>query len=72
MSCKHTNFFDNLGKPQSNREYWMITEIFVYLHNGKDYCNCQTHRTTANIRLRYRFAQIIQKITSYIRKRCTK
>ena len=31
-----------------------------------------SHRTTADIRLRYRFAQIIQKITSYIRKRCTK
>jgi hypothetical protein len=26
--------------------------------------------TTADIRLRYRFAQIIQRITSYIRKRC--
>ena len=28
-------------------------------------------RSTADIRLRYRFAQIIQRITSYIRKRCT-
>lgn len=22
----------------TNREYWLFTEVFVYLHNGKDYC----------------------------------
>jgi len=30
------------------------------------------HRTTATIRLRSRFAQIMLRITSYIRKRCVK
>ena len=39
--CKHEQFIKSLGKPQSNREYWIMTEIFVYLHNGKDYCDCQ-------------------------------
>ena len=39
--CKHEQFIKSLGEPQSNREYWMMTEIFVYLHNGKDYCDCQ-------------------------------
>ena len=27
----------------TNREYWIMTEIFVYLHDGKDECrdeNC--------------------------------
>lgn len=23
----------------TSREYWIMTEIFVYLHKGKDYCN---------------------------------
>lgn len=21
-------------------EYWLLTELFVYLHDGKDYCTC--------------------------------
>ena len=24
--------------PMSNREYWLFTEVFCYLHNGKDEC----------------------------------
>jgi len=39
--CKHELFLESLGQPQTNREYWIFTEIFVYLHNGKDYCNCE-------------------------------
>lgn len=39
--CKHERFIESLGKPQSNREYWIMTEIFVYLHEGKDYCTCK-------------------------------
>jgi len=37
--CPHCKFIETLGDVQSNREYWIITEIFVYLHDGKDYCN---------------------------------
>ena len=25
-------------KIMSNREYWIWTEVFVYLHNGADHC----------------------------------
>ena len=25
-------------EKMTNREYWIMTEIFVYLHKGKDYC----------------------------------
>lgn len=39
--CKHEKFIESLGEPQTNREYWIMTEIFVYLHDGKDFCNCQ-------------------------------
>lgn len=39
--CKHQDFFDktftNLG---DDREYWIFTEVFSYLHSGSDYCNC--------------------------------
>lgn len=38
--CKHCEFLHKIfGKPRNNRDYWLFTEIFVYLHNGKDYCN---------------------------------
>jgi len=37
--CPHCEFMETLGDIQSNREYWISTEIFVYLHNGKDYCD---------------------------------
>lgn len=37
--CPHCAFIGTLGDVQSNREYWLITEIFVHLHNGHDYCD---------------------------------
>jgi len=37
--CPHCKFLETLGDVQSNREYWLITEMFVYLHDGKAYCN---------------------------------
>ncbi len=40
--CKHCKWLEQLfsdDKIESNREYWIMTEIFVYLHDGKDYCN---------------------------------
>ena len=24
--------------PKDNRDYWVMTELFVMLHDGKDYC----------------------------------
>ena len=44
MKCKHCEFLENtFGEIQSNREYWLYTEMFVYLHNG-DECNQKTMR----------------------------
>lgn len=40
--CPHCAFLDYLFEPegiQSNREYWLFTEMYVYLHDGKDYCD---------------------------------
>ena len=40
--CPHCKFMEELFKEddiKTNREYWIMTEVFVYLHDGKDYCN---------------------------------
>jgi hypothetical protein len=41
MKCKHCEFIEIIFKmdDMTNREYWLMTEIFVYLHNDKDFCN---------------------------------
>ncbi len=40
--CKACNYlmelFKNIKKA-TNRDYWLMTELFVLLHDGKDYCN---------------------------------
>ena len=40
--CKHCEFLEKVFnvKDMTPREYWIFTEIFTYLHDGKDYCNC--------------------------------
>jgi len=45
MGCKKCDdlmeLFENLVKTgkSTNRDYWLMTELFVMLHEGKDYCN---------------------------------
>lgn len=34
--CKILNRLFHLA--ESNRDYWLITELFVSLHGNKDYC----------------------------------
>jgi len=43
--CKHCeqiskwmDYLTSCEDGMTNREYWIMTEVFVYLHNGKDYC----------------------------------
>ena len=54
MECKHCKFLDKIFKPIfempdcSNREYWIFTEMFVYLHNGKDYCEISNEKLKTN------------------------
>ncbi len=44
MKCEKCNLlnelFGNLIKTEksTNRDYYVMTELFVLLHNGKDYC----------------------------------
>lgn len=37
IKCKLLNELFKSAK-QTGRNYWIMTEIFVFLHNGKDYC----------------------------------
>ena len=40
-SCAHCEFIDKVFPDVdalTPREYWIMTEIFVYLHGRKDYC----------------------------------
>jgi len=40
MTCRKCELLDELFQrtPTTNRDYWVMTELFVYLHDGKDYC----------------------------------
>ena len=41
-NCKHCKWIEKIFpdiKDMTNREYWIMTEVFVYLHDGKDYCD---------------------------------
>jgi len=35
-----------------NREYWLFTETFVYLHNGKNYCDGNSISKLNNYKLK--------------------
>lgn len=40
--CPHCEFLSNTFKGATDateREYWLFTEVFIYLHRGKDYCD---------------------------------
>ena len=34
--------------PLTNRDYWVMTELFVLLHDGKDHCSPQSSGERAN------------------------
>lgn len=40
IKCKHCEFMDSVfNRPfESNYDYWVFTEVFVYLHGGADHC----------------------------------
>lgn len=42
--CKHTNFLRKTFTNITNeREYYLFTEVFCYLHGGNDFCNCNAN-----------------------------
>jgi len=50
--CPHCKFIEDTFHEEikSNYEYWIMTEVFVYLHGGKDYCNDKKSRGGENVR----------------------
>lgn len=44
QDCPHCKVMETLGPPQSNREYWLMTEFFVYFHGGADHCEGKANK----------------------------
>jgi len=47
VKCPNCRFLYNIFndiKDMTNREYWVFTEMFVYLHYGKDYCDYKENK----------------------------
>lgn len=44
QNCKKCEYLMELFQhtPQTNRDYWVMTELFVFLHDGKDICKGKT------------------------------
>ena len=42
MSCERCTLLEELYErtPKSDRDYWLMTELFVMLHGGLDFCRC--------------------------------
>ena len=39
MKCKRLmELFDKI-EGSTNRDYWVMTELFMMLHDGKDFCS---------------------------------
>ena len=46
-TCTNCEFLSKTFLPASettDREYWLYTEVFVYLHGGKDYCDIEINQ----------------------------
>lgn len=53
-NCPHCEFLFKTFNPVertdvTEREYWLMTEMFVYLHNGKDYCDYKENTNVEKI-----------------------
>ena len=42
--CEHCKKLSEIfsGKLKTKYDYWLYTELFVWLHEGKDYCDKRT------------------------------
>lgn len=44
--CEKCELLETIFPPNNDftpYEYWLLTELFVYLHDGKDYCDVPTN-----------------------------
>ena len=80
VRCKHCDFIDKTfgtvlkGDDSSNREYWLMTKVFIYLHDGRDYCKIRSKLDKAReeyYELKSRFSDdcsFYEEILNYIRE----
>mgnify|MGYP001581809300 FL=1 len=55
MMCRKCELLNELFKgikDSTNRDYWVMTELFVYLHDGKDYCKGEDKTATTLLNLK--------------------
>ena len=55
MSYRKCEVLDELFKrveKSTNRDYWVMTELFCYLHNGRDYCREKDGTNTPSLNLK--------------------
>ena len=48
LGCKACKYLMELFKrieKTTNRDYWVMTELFMLLHDGKDYCNVSKRKS---------------------------
>lgn len=52
MNCKRCHFLGELfeSAEQTNRNYWIMTELFVWLHDGRDYCKQRVKKPQTALR----------------------
>ena len=44
-SCKYLMELFKRIEKSTNRDYWLMTELFVLLHDGKDYCDISKRKS---------------------------
>ncbi len=49
--------------PKTNRDYWVMTELFVMLHDG-DVCNKNTRRCVVENKLPMRMTEVVDDIST--------
>lgn len=54
MKCVKCDYLMELFEhvPQTNRNYWLMTELFVMLHGGADHCDNTEEKTMEKISIR--------------------
>lgn len=66
MNCDKCELLSELFErtPKCPRDYWMMTELFTMLHDGKDYCDIIGSHDRLN-----EAPQMVDSCTAYLRGR---
>jgi len=73
MTCLKCEYLSELFKevPQTNRNYWLMTELFVMLHDGTDHCE-QPEIKLNTKELEFAMQQLVFTIHAYLKQEVKK